>query len=79
MAAAIKLLEQQADWQFTGELDGELIVVMRGRKGAPFPNGFYTMEGGIPGKKVLADFFRRKFESDNLKVLRGTIPTDDNE
>jgi hypothetical protein len=79
MDVALELLEQQPHWQFTGLLDGVLIVVMRGHEGAPYPKGYYTVEGAVPGKRIAADFFRRKSASGDLKVLRGSIPTDDNE
>lgn len=73
-------LEHRPDWQFTAKQgNGELIVMMRGRVGAPFADEYYTMMGpGIPGYKCAAEFIQRQFDIGGFKLLRGSIPTHDN-
>lgn len=72
-------LEQDPFWQATVEREGELIVFMRGHKGAPYENRYYTMRGGLAGYPRLGSWIREQSESGILKLLRGSIPNDDNE
>jgi len=72
-------LEQDPFWQATAEREGELLVFMRGRKGAPFEKGYYTMKGGVAGYPVFGSWLREQFASGKLTLVRGSIPTDDND
>lgn len=72
-------LEQDPFWQATAEREGALIVFMRGRKGAPFEKGYYTMKGGVAGYPVLGNWLREQFASSKLTLVRGSIPADDND
>jgi hypothetical protein len=72
-------LEQDPFWQLTAEREGVFIVVMRGHKGAPFEQGFYTMSGGLAGHPMLGRWLREQFSTGRFKLVRGSVPKDDNE
>ena len=72
-------LEQDPFWQATAEHKGELIVLMRGHKDAPYEKQFYTMERGRAGLPCLGRWLREQFSSGKFKLIRGSIPTDDSD
>ena len=72
-------LEHDPFWQLTAERQGELVVIMRGHEGAPFEKGFYTTSGALANVVIAGSWLRDQFSSGNLRLLRGSIPTDNND
>jgi hypothetical protein len=72
-------LEHDPFWQLTAERRGELVVIMRGHEGAPFEKGFYTNNGALANVVIAGSWLRDQFSSGNLRLLRRSIPTDNND